>query len=379
MLLISFDSKGKEMILPTPVNNIQILQNTWDLQSDPRPTGQYLIDFLEMDISMLLKLQQFLSNESLNTILVDTEKVKNTVTMIENIYVELSNQHPYISGSFADTYHEVEKLLTLSNNNINLDTKIFGYSIQLNRNIESMIECINLIQAEIDKILKSYNDFRLAMHFCLNENHSSVADGYNTKQRLFFYQHFISLDMMNISIRVKYYLSPPGINNSDGGLLPTEIVGYPINPQNRENIKKVLPTVDLELYEVYEADIQSACYLEFMKMVVNNRIIRKCKNCKKFFMPSGRSDTLYCERKAPQSDRSCREVGAANVYKKKVNGDPLLETYNKVYKKYNARVRYKKMTQQEFCNWSGMAREMRDKVKTGEISPKLFEQWLNDN
>lgn len=130
---------------------------------------------------------------------------------------------------------------------------------------------------------------------------------------------------------------------------------------------------------LYINHLHQLCYIEFFQMVEKNIFIRKCKNCNKYFIPYSRPDTLYCDRLISEDGKTCKDVGAMNVYREKVKEDPIMEMYNRVYKKYNARVRYKKITQADFYDWSEKAREMRDKAKSGEITLEEFEEWLNND
>ncbi len=143
-----------------------------------------------------------------------------------------------------------------------------------------------------------------------------------------------------------------------------------------EYIKKQKVTLTQSLYI---NNLHQLCYIEFLQMVEKNIYIRKCKNCNKYFIPYNRPDTLYCDRLMSEDGKTCKDVGAMNIYREKIKEDPIMEMYNRVYKKYNARVRYKKITQEDFYNWSEKAREMRDKAKGGEITLDEFKEWLNND
>ncbi len=63
-----------------------------------------------------------------------------------------------------------------------------------------------------------------------------------------------------------------------------------------------------------------------------NLPIKKCQHCDRYFMPSIRQDELYCD--LPNEDgKSCREKGAKQTYKEKLEKEPVLQEYRKVYQK----------------------------------------------
>lgn len=58
----------------------------------------------------------------------------------------------------------------------------------------------------------------------------------------------------------------------------------------------------------------------------------KCKNCGNYFVPVGRSDSLYCGYPSPQDEtKECREVGANATRAKKVKNDILTQEYRRLY------------------------------------------------
>jgi hypothetical protein len=63
-------------------------------------------------------------------------------------------------------------------------------------------------------------------------------------------------------------------------------------------------------------------------------------------------------------------------YKKKIAENPILEAHKKAYRRFNSRVRTKKMTQNEFRMWSDEAAGKRDACLAGELSFEEFVVWL---
>lgn len=58
----------------------------------------------------------------------------------------------------------------------------------------------------------------------------------------------------------------------------------------------------------------------------------KCKNCGNYFVPVGRSDSVYCGYPAPQDEtKECRDVGANATRVKKMKNDVLTKEYRRLY------------------------------------------------
>ena len=53
-----------------------------------------------------------------------------------------------------------------------------------------------------------------------------------------------------------------------------------------------------------------------------------------------------------------------------------MKEYNKAYKTRFARIKYKKITKEEFQAWAEVARAERDKCIAGEIALEQFKAWL---
>jgi len=132
-----------------------------------------------------------------------------------------------------------------------------------------------------------------------------------------------------------------------------------------------------EIVQLYEINIiADLCRFEFIKMIEHDIFIKKCKNCEHFFIPRGRADTEYCNRQYKETGRKCNEIGAMIRYEKNVAENPILKAHKKAYRRFNSRVRNKKMTQTEFLNWSNEASNKRDMCLAGEISFDDFIAWL---
>ena len=73
----------------------------------------------------------------------------------------------------------------------------------------------------------------------------------------------------------------------------------------------------------------NAAIIDILK---NHYLIKKCKNCGKFFVAYNRSDTLYCDRKAPQDEKkTCKEYGAYKQYQDNLKNNASAKLYRNIY------------------------------------------------
>lgn len=116
--------------------------------------------------------------------------------------------------------------------------------------------------------------------------------------------------------------------------------------------------------------------LEFTKMLEQDVRFRKCKRCGRYFIMKGNYDTKYCDRVMPGETQTCQTLAAQENYRKKVAGDAALPIYSKYYKRYAARVRAGKITEDDLRKWKYKAMTKRDECSNGQITPEELTEWM---
>lgn len=106
--------------------------------------------------------------------------------------------------------------------------------------------------------------------------------------------------------------------------------------------------------------------------------VRVCKNCDKYFVLSGYANAEYCDRPFDDQGHTCKEMGALNVWQKKAK-KPAYELYSKEYKKRFARIKYGKVTKEDFYAWAEKARELRDQCMADTMEYEQFQEWIAAN
>lgn len=102
-----------------------------------------------------------------------------------------------------------------------------------------------------------------------------------------------------------------------------------------------------------------------------------CRSCGKYFPATlSHGNSEYCNRLFQDTGKTCKEIGSVKVYQAKLEENPEFKAYNRAYKSHFARIKYKRMTKEQFRVWSEQAREFRDEVTKGKMSLDDYIKWL---
>lgn len=129
----------------------------------------------------------------------------------------------------------------------------------------------------------------------------------------------------------------------------------------------------LRAYEI--SSFSEYILLQLSLLTENEVIIKRCKNCGRYFLPD-RSNVDYCQRVLPGENLTCFEIGPKRVFNRLLAADQPRNLYSKAYKKYQARLRRKTITEDEFHTWREQAKEYLNKVQNDQISLEEYESWM---
>ena len=158
----------------------------------------------------------------------------------------------------------------------------------------------------------------------------------------------------------------------------THLMPIGVHAFNHLDVVNKIIDENMPVREVYDINsVQDWFRYEFMYLAKGNVLYKQCKNCGRFFIPSGRSDSEYCERIDAASGKTCKEVGAINTFAKKHENDEIHQAYTKAYRRMDSRKRTMYISKKEFTEWSKTAREKRKLCEKGQISLEEFQAWLD--
>lgn len=107
----------------------------------------------------------------------------------------------------------------------------------------------------------------------------------------------------------------------------------------------------------------------------------KCKNCGNYFVPVGRSDSVYCGYPAPQDKtKECRDVGANATRARKMKNDVLTQEYRRLYMRLKMAIKRHPddvQLQELFSELTNGMKEKRSQLQKNLISTDGILEWLS--
>lgn len=125
---------------------------------------------------------------------------------------------------------------------------------------------------------------------------------------------------------------------------------------------------------------EDCLYIEFVEMLKCRTLIKKCKNCSRYFIPQ-KANIDYCSRIFQADQKTCQEVGYTKTFAKAVKKDDLLQAYTRAYKAHYARMSKPRkngsnMTREAFKEWYIEAKEKLKQARAGQVDIGEFKRWL---
>ncbi len=135
----------------------------------------------------------------------------------------------------------------------------------------------------------------------------------------------------------------------------------------------------IPLYTIHTP--MSLLLFEMANCLKKSTVFVKCKNCGQFFVPEGRSDTIYCTYVSPQNgNKTCREIGAQVVRANKEKNDIVTSTYRKTYKRIrmaSKRHPHDKQKRELFEKLTTEIKTWRKNLKNGAATTEEFLEWIS--
>lgn len=149
------------------------------------------------------------------------------------------------------------------------------------------------------------------------------------------------------------------------------------------DLKKKKNLLYLKAYDIINLQDFFNVYLDYF--INNSFVLRKCRNCGKYFIPSSRSDSKYCDNVSPQNpSKTCRDIGSKLFYKDKRDSNPVTKAYSTARNTISKRVsrcdkndikKLKKLTTQ-FDNLQIGYEKRYKKYEKGQLSEEEFINWI---
>ena len=229
----------------------------------------------------------------------------------------------------------------------------------------------------INHLIDKKSDLKERLELISKYSNNSFVRNLTNEERLYLYEakdvfdlHYLNTNpahalFLDTKFKTKYICNAD-ITFKERQLTVEEL----INLMHKENI-----TVE-EVYEISNCEEQIR--FELFKVIQNNFSINKCENCGRLFIPitssnnknqKGRNDQKYCNDLYLDTGKTCKEIGALNKQKEKVQNSPILIEYNREYKRMHG-LHYNhqnKFTEEKFKEWSKNARKLRNNFTDNQL------------
>ena len=114
---------------------------------------------------------------------------------------------------------------------------------------------------------------------------------------------------------------------------------------------------------------------------IPNYPIKKCQNCGMYFIPTSKTDEVYCDY-PKENSKTCRELGAFQSYTERLKQNKAMGEYRRNYKRLFAQVKKNKGNKElakEFEIWKKQAKEKINLMKKGILTEDEVYQWVLKN
>lgn len=109
-----------------------------------------------------------------------------------------------------------------------------------------------------------------------------------------------------------------------------------------------------------------------------NYPIKKCQNCGMYFIPTSKTDEVYCDY-PKENSKTCRELGAFQSYTERLKQNKAMGEYRRNYQQKFMQVKKNKVLAKDFEIWKKQAKEKINLMKKGILTEDEVYQWILEN
>ena len=266
-------------------------------------------------------------------------------------------------------------IITNDRNNIFLTPKDFLSVCE--RNFKKRQKVLIYYQSELKKLINFINNLSNLDYL----NDFSIAD------RFYIYK-YADYDYIDLYLELSQFITLSYDIEAIKNLTPSSLCHAKNSlEENAKIIAKKLKSdskkYDNDIYLSFSFNchtIETACFITLLELIKNDTPIYVCKNCGKYFIPSSKKNTLYCNN-IYEHGKTCQEIGAMITYNDKLKKDEVTALYRKTLsaKKMLAnRNPDIPMYLEKYEKWKEEANIFKQDIKNGLKTEEQFKQWLEE-
>lgn len=300
----------------------------------------------------------------------DTEVFRTDLLFKYKIGVFIEEKKYYPDEFFAETSESPLVFETMLCNLHSVD------ELSKNEHAEYLEFFTKIKKLLLENFITKQNDLKQRLEAISEYSNNPLVMNLGIEERLFFYE---AKRVFNLN----YVATSPSPSIFLDTNFKTKYVSRVVTREHQklstENLISLMEQEHLYVEKVTEIDnIDDQIKFELLTIIENNFVINKCKNCGKLFIPitssnnknqKARTDQKYCDNISLDTGKTCKQIGALNKRKEKVENSPILKEFNKEYKRmYGLHYNHpKKFTEKQFKDWSKKAKKLTTKFTDEQV------------
>ncbi len=271
----------------------------------------------------------------------------------------------------------------------------FVYKLPENEHNEYLDFFIKIKKLLLENFITKQKDLKQRLEAISEYSNNPLVMNLGIDQRLFFYEakRVFNLNYVETNPSPSIFL-----DTNFKTKYVSRVVTREHQKSNTEDLVSLINENHLYVEKVIEIDnIDDQIKFELLTIIENNFVINKCENCGKLFIPvtssknkeqKGRTDQKYCDNIYLNTGKTCKQIGALNKRKEKVENSPILSEYKREYRRMHGALHYnhqKQFTEKKFKDWSKKAKKLTSKFIDEQVEEfklelkKLSQKYWNPN
>ena len=272
------------------------------------------------------------------------------------------------------------------NKYINLNITNDKKNIFLTEN-DFIVVCKKIFEKRKKILIKYQSEFKKLINFTNNLSNLDYLSDFSIADRFYIYI-YANDDYMDMSLELSIFITLLYDIEPLKDFNPHSF--YHVKSSFEENAKTIAEKLKSS-HQKYDNDlflsfcfnchtIESACFITLLELIKNDTPIYVCKNCGKYFIPSSKKNTLYCDN-IYEHNKTCQEIGAMITYNEKLKKDEVNALYRKT-------LSAKKMLAnrnpdipiylEKYEKWKKEANKFKDDIKQGLKTQEDFKNWIEE-
>ena len=272
------------------------------------------------------------------------------------------------------------------NKYINLNITNDKKNIFLTEN-DFIVVCKKIFEKRKKILIKYQSEFKKLINFTNNLSNLDYLSDFSIADRFYIYKYanddYMDMSLeLSIFITLLYDIEP--LKDFNPHLFYHVKSSFEENAKTiAEKLKSSHPKYDNDLFLSFCFNchtIESACFITLLELIKNDTPIYVCKNCGKYFIPSSKKNTLYCDN-IYEHNKTCQEIGAMITYNEKLKKDEVNALYRKTLsaKKMLAnRNPDIPMYLEKYEKWKEEANKFKKDIRQGLRTQEDFKNWIEE-